>query len=254
MKTKNWTMNVAFGLLVTGVVSCGSGVPPARPSAGGAILEADAGKEHRNRIRGSKVIAVNGVRRGREEVHLAAGLTEAKVYYKWPQGGGQEVSLKFRAEKDRRYFVKYAAFPPNVDKLRGTTALSTTAEGFGGLSRDVMAAGVPNPMTAVLGTAVMAPGIVLGTVEFWSRVGADVADKRKPAQWVDMMVISEKEAEGVVRFVRVYPSGKVEWKPWDAASNAPGHAQRGRVVRPGPGSEVNDQVGATFHRRESVAE
>lgn len=260
MRTRNWNKYVAMGLMVTGVVSCGSGAPPARPTAGGAIIDADAGKVHRNRIRGSKIVSINGVRNAGDEVEIASGLTSVTVYYKWPQGGAQQVNLKFQARKDRRYFVKYSAFPPNVDKLSGTTALETTAEGFGAASFGMMESSMrnPNPAAQVVGSALglvaLTPGVILGTVDFWSRVAADVADKRKPAQWVDMMVISEKEAEGVVRFVRVYPSGKVEWKPWDAASNAPGNAQSGQVVGRRPVGIAGNQENGTFRRQESFAE
>ena len=43
----------------------------------------------------------------------------------------------------------------------------------------------------------------------------------KPAEYVDVSVISEDPTEGVVRRVRAYPDGRVDSKPWDAWSNAP---------------------------------
>lgn len=250
----------AMGLSLLGVVSCGSGTPPVRPTAGGAILNADAGKHHRNRMKDSRIISVNGVSGAGKEAQVAAGLTTATVRYNWPQGGAQEVNLKFRARSDRRYFVKYAAFPPNVEKLSGTTALSTTADGFGQASFGVMERSMMsyNPVErvagAALGAAILSPAVVLGSVDYFSRIGQDIADKRKAAQWVDMMVISEKEAEGVVRFVRVYPSGKVLWQPWDACSNAPGHAQLGRALNPPMLAEgkAGDAGNGSVFRRQGI--
>lgn len=242
-------------VLVAGMTSCGTS-GSVRPSSGAAMLDAVSKRDAQTRVKGSRVIAVNGAGSVGRTAHLASGLSTVTVGYDWPQGGRQEVDLRFRARPDRKYFIKYAAFPPSVNKLSGTTTMSTTAEGIAGRGWEVAAAGEHlgpmAPLAAMAGLGVMSPGIALGTVDYFSRVGSDIADKRKAAHWVDMMVVSENPAEGVVRFVRVYPNGQVIWKPWDGCSNAPGQAQAGRVSgAPAAGSATagNGSSGTTFHRR-----
>lgn len=242
------------GLALLALASCGTS-GTVRPTAGGSMIDSTSARDLQTRVKGSRVISVNGAGSAGTSAHVAAGLAEVKVRYQWPQGGAQEVDLRFRARPDRKYFVKYAAFPPSVDKLSGTTALSTSAQGIGDAGFGIMERHA-HPVGALVGTVVLAPAIVLGTADYFGRVGADIADKHRPAQWVDMMVISEQQAEGVVRFVRVYPSGQVVWQPWDACSNAPGNAQHGRLLnqRPSTTPAPRDEPSGTVFRRHALAE
>ena len=139
---QGWGRSVCVGgmaVLALGLASCAGS--KTRPMAGAAMIDAVSKKDDQTRVRKSRIISVKGAKPHGREAHIAAGLTEVKVRYNWPQGGEQEVDLRFRAHPDRKYFVKYAAFPPSVDKLSGTTALSTSAEGFAGLGNKVIASG-----------------------------------------------------------------------------------------------------------------
>ena len=187
MKTNRWTSNwseaagplgrvavcAGAGLLVFGTVSCGTSTAT-RPAPGAALIDASPGWHPQSRMKNSRVLSVNGVDAVGREANVAVGLTQVKLRYNWPQGGAQEVNLKFRARSDRKYSVKYAAFPPSVDQLSGTTMLSTSAEGFADAAYRVMGETRGNAAGGALGVAIIAPAILLGTIDYWHRVGKSV--------------------------------------------------------------------------------
>ena len=235
---RNWgglgTASVAVVLLM-GMTGCGTNSPHTRPSTGVAMIDSRPIPRHRDRIKGMRIISVNGKPGVRREAMIAAGLNTVRVRYDWPQGGSQEVSLRFKARPNVRYSVKYDPFPPTTDQFRGTTELSLAADALGAEAFRLMELRGGE----LAGLVVLTPAIVLGTANYADRIRETAREKFQAAHYVDLMVISEHNAEGVVRRVRAYPSGRVVSKPWEAYSNAPiGVPRRETTPRRSPHAEV----------------
>lgn len=212
----------ALTVVCAALTSCGSLSPPPAPPVGQALIDATPGKEDQDRIKGMRITSINGVSRSGDEAVLGTGLNVVTVRYNWPQGGTQEVNLKFKALPNRSYRVKTDPFPPTLNQFRGTTEVSNAAAALHHKAFDLMG----NHGSAPLGALVLPPAIVLGAADYAYRCKESVRENRSAAQYVDVMVISEKLDEGVVRWVRAYPSGHVETNRWERFSNTYGDASR----------------------------
>lgn len=216
----------ATATLLVGLTSCTS-PSKQRPTAGRALIDAVPGGEHHDRIKGVKLLSVNGTSASKKSAALPSGANFVKVRFDWPQGGSQAVSLKFRARPDQKYKVKYDPFPPTADQLRGTTELSAAAQTIADGSFEIMRSGHGNPAAALLGFAVLSPAIVLGTADHAYRIKESIRERHSPVHYVDLWVISEDPSEGVVRRVRAFPNGHLlSEKWWDNYHYSPGYHVR----------------------------
>lgn len=203
MKTNISFSTTAAALALIALSACGSG---SRAPAGLAVLDARPEREKRDRIRDTHVVSVNREPVRGSEVMLKPGRNQIRIGYTWPQGGAQEVDLVFHARPNRSYLVKYEPSPASANRLVEYNKWD-------------LAAGDVATMGAHAGQAgfiFAPPALALLGVGFAERVGTQIAESRRPATSLDLMVISSDNAEGIVRRVRAYPDGRVDSASWAA--------------------------------------
>lgn len=212
--------------LLAGLTSCGSTSRPP-PGGGRASINAVPGGKYHDRIKGVQLISVNGTKAARKETGLPSGSNNVRLSFQWPQGGMQEVNLKFNARQNQKYTVKYDPFPPTADQFHGTSDVSDAAQTIASEAYELMALGHGHPIAVLAGAAVLVPAIALGSADFGYRVKESIREGQAPVQYVDLYVISDDGSEGVVRRVRAYPNGRLlSEKLWDHYHYTPGHHYR----------------------------
>lgn len=170
------------------------------PSPGMAKFDATPDAERRDRIDGIRVAAINDEPTRGSEHELKPGRNKVRVGFKWPQGGEQEVDLDFNANPDKTYVVYYDVHPPYVNRLAQGGVLDATAG-------EIATAAAHMDVAAIL---MFYPFIAAGTGAVATRVGNEIAEDSKPADYVDVMVVAQQSLEGVTCVRRVYPDGRVE--------------------------------------------
>lgn len=190
--------------IAMGLSACSS--TAGRAPAGLALLDARPGPDKRDRIRDIHLVSVNRVPVRGSEVVLEPGRNNVRVGYTWPQGGSQEVDLLFHALPDRSYVVQYEPSPSAANRLVEYNKWDDAA-------RDVASMGVVAGQGAIFFAP---PAFALLGIGFAQRAGSQIAERRKPASSMDLMVISSDLGEGIVRRVRAYPNGRVDSASWAA--------------------------------------
>lgn len=192
-------------LAAAGLSSCATTTHDA-PPAGRALIDATPDPARRDRIDGIHLVSVNGTPVHGTQTALNPGRNTVRLGFRWPQGGSQEVDLVFHAVAGSVYIIQYDVFPPYANRMAEPTDLEHRAGEVAGLSR-----GSGEAMLLV-----GPPALVLWGAGFMKRGANEAAEHRKPAQYVDLMVICRQSGEGIVRRVRAYPDGRVDAAPWAA--------------------------------------
>lgn len=230
-----WHLLALLSALAT--VGCGANAP----GNGKSLIESVALSD---RIKSVSVVSVNGRKTKEESPTLREGENRLRVRFSWPQGGEQDVSLKFRAQPKQKYYLRYDPFPPTADQFSGESELLQSAEGLAEKGLDIMIARSsfwPEALIRlVLGAATMAPAVPMKVLDLIDRVKETAGERRQPVEYVDLWIVSENGEEGVVRRVRAYPDGRLKSAPWwDEYYYSPGcHYRRfqaedeGRYQRP----------------------
>lgn len=187
----------AFGALLFS--SCASSTNRA-PSPGMAIFDATPDADRRDRIDGIHIESVNGQAASGSELELAPGRNKVRVGFDWPQGGEQQVDLPFQAKANKTYLVYYNVYPPYVNRLQEGGLLDDA-------TRDLAMAGASAGEGAII---FVPPLALLGSAAIARRVGNEIAEDSKAAHYVDVMVVAQKDRQGVACTRRVYPDGRVE--------------------------------------------
>lgn len=210
--------SIVFLLLV--ILPACSTMSTRQPDPGHALINATPEKSERDRLDGIRLVSINGRPAPGTKASLTPGRNNVKIRFTWPQGGRQEVDLRFHATEGHLYSVQYDVHPPYVNRFRQPTRWDESAsELTGGLANlidggdpgDAKAAGFFIPVYLALGTA--------NTIE---RVTSHAGERSKPADYIDIMVVAKNSPEGIVRRVRAYPDGRIDARPWAA------QAQMGR--------------------------
>jgi hypothetical protein len=171
-----------------------------------AVIDAKPERARRDRIDGIQLVSINGTPAHGTKTALKPGRNTVRVRFAWPQGGTQEADLAFYSRAGQQYFVQYDAMPPYTNRLLEPTSPDEAA-------------------TEILRTSASAregfiflipPAVALWSAGFVSRSANEIAEKRKPAHYMDLRVISRHNGEGIVRTVRAYPDGRNDAGPWDA--------------------------------------
>ncbi|MCH7226050.1 hypothetical protein [Haloferula sp. A504] len=134
------------------------------------------------------------------EHDLKPGRTKVRVGFDWPQGGEQEVDLDFKARPDKTYVVYYDVHPPYVNRIEQAGLLDATAG-------ELTHAGAGMGSGAFL---MLPPLLAAATGAMAVRVGNEIAEDSKAADYVDVMVVAQHSLEGVTCMRRVYPDGRIE--------------------------------------------
>ena len=199
------SLNKSLPLLLLGFLSgCGS-MTTRQPEPGRALIDATPEKEKRDRIDGIRIVSVNGRAVRGTECSLNPGRNCVRLGFNWPQGGRQELDLRFHAVAGHVYFVQYHVHPPYVDRLKQTSRWDERSRRFGDAVDE--AAMVFAPLFLAWGGA--------NTVE---KATSQARELSKPAEYVDVMVVAKNSPEGIVRRVRAYPDGRVEAESWAACA------------------------------------
>ncbi|WP_265595115.1 hypothetical protein [Haloferula sp. BvORR071] len=177
-----------------------------RAPAGLAVLDATPDRGKRDRIKGIHVVSVNRIPVRKDEVVLRPGRNSVRIGYNWPQGGGQEVDLVFHARPDSSYVVQYEPTPAYANRLQEPNQWDEAS-----LEMVSTAAGMGEGVVFLL-----PPAVALLGLGFTQRVGSEIAESRKPATYMDVMVVSKNNGEGIVRRVRAFPDGRVDSATWSA--------------------------------------
>jgi hypothetical protein len=176
------------------------------PPAGRALIDATPDLDRRDRIDGIHLVSVNGTPVHGTQTALNPGRNTVRLGFRWPQGGSQEVDLVFHAVAGSVYIIQYDVFPPYANRMGEPTDLEHRAGEVASLSQ-----GSGEAMLLV-----GPPALALWGAGFVKRGANEAAEHRKPAQYVDLMVICRQSGEGIVRRVRAYPDGRVDAAPWAA--------------------------------------
>lgn len=176
------------------------------PPPGRALIDATPDLDRRDRIDGIHLVSVNGTPVHGSQTTLKPGRNSVRIGFRWPQGGDQEVDLLFHAVAGSTYIVQYDVFPPYANRMGEPTDLEHRAGEVAGLSR-----GSGEAMLLV-----GPPALALWGAGFAKRGANEAAEHRKPAHYIDLMVICRHSGEGIVRRVRAYPDGRVDAAPWAA--------------------------------------
>ncbi len=190
---------------MTGLCSCASTTHDA-PPPGRALIDTTPDSARRDRIDGIHLVSVNGIPVRGTQTPLNPGRNNVRIGFRWPQGGNQEVDLLFHAVAGSTYIIQYEVFPPYSNRMAEPTGLEQRAGEVAGLSQ-----GSGEAMLLV-----GPPALVLWGAGFMKRGANEAAEHRKPAHYVDLMVICRQSSEGIVRRVRAYPDGRVDAAPWAA--------------------------------------
>ena len=190
---------------VTGLSGCASTTRDS-PPPGQALIDATPDPDRRDRIDGIHLVSVNGLRTSGTETALVPGRNTVKVGFRWPQGGSQEVDLQFHAVAGSTYIIQYEVFPPYANRMGEPTDLEQRAGDVAGLAE-----GSGEAMLLV-----GPPALALWSAGFLKRGANEAAEHRKPAHYIDLIVVCRQNAEGIVRRVRAYPDGRVDAAPWAA--------------------------------------
>ena len=165
-----------------------------------AKFDATPDADRRDRIDGIRVAAINDEPTRGSEHELKPGRNKVRVGFKWPQGGEQEVDLDFDANPDKTYVVYYDVHPPYANRLRQGGFLDEAA---GGILHAASGMGEG-------GALMLPPFIAVGAGAMAVRLGNEIAEESKSADYVDVMVVAQQSREGVTCMRRVYPDGRVE--------------------------------------------
>jgi hypothetical protein len=152
-----------------------------------ASLSATPREGHESRIRSSRIVALNGRQftSPQRRVEMPPGNNQVTLRFDWPRQGMTHANLRFRAQANRRYFVSYDPFPLGQDFDPGDYARW-----------------VPNDLSAIFVLPVVAPVFAGG------RIAHRAEQNNLSTHYIDILVISENQAEGVVRKQRVYPDSR----------------------------------------------
>lgn len=170
------------------------------PSPGMARFDATPDAKRRDRIDGIHISAVNGQEVDDSELDIKPGRTKVRVGFDWPQGGDQEVDLDFDARPDKTYVVYYDVYPPYMNRLQQSGSFDDAAGAMLG------AAGGMGEGAILM----LPPFAAAATGALAVRVGNEIAEDWKPADYVDVMVVAQHSPQGVACTRRVYPDGRVE--------------------------------------------
>jgi hypothetical protein len=183
------------------------------PPPGQALIDATPDLDRRDRIDGIQIVSVNGIPKHGTQTALTPGRNTVRVGFRWPQGGSQEVDLVFHAVAGSRYIIQYDVFPPYANRMDESTDLEHRAGDVAGLAQG------SGEAMLLFGP----PALVLWGAGYLKRGANEAAEHRKPAHYIDLMVVCRQNAEGIVRRVRAYPDGRVDAAPWaaDAQMKAP---------------------------------
>ncbi|MGD1979188.1 MAG: hypothetical protein PVJ98_07340 [Akkermansiaceae bacterium] len=187
------------GLAFAGLVSsCSiSSTTRKKPAPGMALVDVTPDLDNRDRMRGLGLVSVNGKKKSGSHTQLKPGPTRLRVGFTWPQGGKHEVDLVFVARKDAVYAVHYQPFPPYYNQMGRSDTFDDGFRAIGGAMQGAGEAGfLALPFLAVFGTGALA-----------ERAVNSAAEERKPAKYVDVMVVSPL---AIACTVRVYPDGRTE--------------------------------------------
>ena len=190
---------------LAGLSSCASTTHDA-PPAGRALIDATPDLDRRDRIDGIHFVSVNGSPVQGTQTALNPGRNTVRLGFRWPQGGNQEVDLVFYAVAGSTYFIQYDVFPPYANRMGEPTELEHRAGDVAGLAQ-----GSGEAMILV-----GPPAFALWLPGFLKRGANEAAEHRKPAHYIDLMVICRQSGEGIVRRVRAYPDGRIDASPWAA--------------------------------------
>lgn len=192
--------------------SCASTTHDPTPP-GQALIDATPDLDRRDRIDGIQIVSVNGIPKHGTQTALTPGRNTVRVGFRWPQGGSQEVDLVFHAVAGSRYIIQYDVFPPYANRMDESTDLEHRAGDVAGLAQG------SGEAMLLFGP----PALVLWGAGYLKRGANEAAEHRKPAHYIDLMVVCRQNAEGIVRRVRAYPDGRVDAAPWaaDAQMKAP---------------------------------
>ena len=181
------------------LASCGSTIQQA-PPAGMAVLDATPDAEHRDRIDGIELVSINDRKVRGSEQTLRPGHNRVRVGFNWPQGGDEEVDLEFQTRPNTIYAIYYDVYPPYTERLTQPGTLDAATGGLFRASAEMdRAAFLMLPPIAALGSAAIA-----------TRVGNEVAENSRAAQYVDVRVVAQRCSQGVACTRRVFPDGRVE--------------------------------------------
>lgn len=193
------------GCVMTGLSGCAS-TTRETPPPGHALIDATPDPDRRDRIDGIRLISVNGAPAHGTRTALNPGRNTVRIGFRWPQGGSQEVDLDFHAVAGSTYIIQYDVFPPYANRMGESTDLEHRAGEVAGLSQ-----GSGEAMLLV-----GPPALALWGAGYLKRGANEAAEQRKPAHYIDLMVLCRQNSEGIVRRVRAYPDGRVDAAPWAA--------------------------------------
>jgi hypothetical protein len=205
MKPQGIGFMIAAALSLLTLCQCATDrVVPVR--AGQGHLDVSAKKGNLAGLRGVKIASVNGVPVNKQSAYVKTGKVDAVVSVAWPRVGECKIPVKFRAKEGRSYYMRYDQYPA-VGKSKSGTNKATRGmmNVAGGLAQG-------GPGVGFLAIPIAGTAIVTGFLSNVSRgLSASGTGKlRKTSHFIDMMVISELNSEGVVSHVRAYASGRVE--------------------------------------------
>ncbi len=104
------------------------------------------------------------------------------------------------------YFIYYDVYPPYTEFANRTGRVS------GQVGKGLAATG--EPFLLFVGGLFLIPSAAVATIA--ERVDHSVDQHSQAATHIDLMVISPKSDQGIVRRVSAYPDGRVDEKPWAA--------------------------------------
>lgn len=193
------------GCALAGLSSCATTTHDA-PPPGRAQIDATPDPDRRDRIDGIHLVSVNGTPVHGTQTALTPGRNTVRIGFRWPQGGHQKVDLEFYAVAGSTYIIQYEVYPPYANRMGEPTDLEHRAGEVAGLSQ-----GSGEAMLLV-----GPPALALWGAGFMKRGANEAAEHRKPAHYIDLMVLCRQNSEGIVRRVRAYPDGRVDAAPWAA--------------------------------------
>lgn len=195
---------IAAALALLSLCQCTTRQAVAR-KAGFAHFNVTPQKGNLAGLRGVRIASVNGTPVDKKSAYVKAGKVDAVVSVAWPSVGKCQIPVKFRAKEGRAYFMRYDQYPMVKKTKPGT---NKAVRGMLGVSGHL----VHSQVGAILALPIAGAAIVTGFVSDVSHgiSGSGGAKLKKSTTFIDLMVISELNSEGVVSHVRAYASGRVE--------------------------------------------
>lgn len=195
------------------LTSCATKSVETQAVSGGARITASPPAGHRTDVSRIRLVEVNDRSVAGKEAGLRPGRNLVKARLSWPNAGPREVTLRFYARRDQRYFIKCVVNPKKA-------AWGAASGGYEGsrVAEEILSAADPllsaGPPFGYLGVSVALGGLAYGMVEGVGRTAhgtmVEVSESFPRGSYMDVLVVSEDPSEGVVDRVRVFRDGRVE--------------------------------------------